>query len=233
MIRRAYEVVDLDVSDTGYVECHGTGTPMGDPIETKAVARVFGEAGVIIGSTKPNFGHTKGVSSILTVLKDCKLALAEEPLFWPEGRLERVSLNSFGLGGTNAHAIIDSAASYKAPAGPRIEEAAQILLYSASTQQSLTTPIGNYKTFIGETALNVEDVAYTLTRGREHLPYHAFAIANGSSVGAASPITKPGQQKPKIAMVLTGQGAQWHQMGGDLLKSNPTFRSSIRLNTLH
>jgi acyl transferase domain-containing protein/NADPH:quinone reductase-like Zn-dependent oxidoreductase/SAM-dependent methyltransferase len=255
MIRRAYEVAGLTVSDTGYVECHGTGTSVGDPIETKAVARVFGEAGVTIGSTKPNFGHTEGASGILSVLKTVlalenktippsikysprnpnipwesgKLVLAEEPLSWPEGRLERVSVNSFGLGGTNAHAIIDSAASYKAPAGPRIEEeAAQLLLYSANTQQSLTTLIDNYKTFVEETAPNVEDIAYTLARGREHLPYRAFAIANGSSVGVASPITKPGQQKPKIAMVFTGQGAQWPQMGGDLLKSNPTFRSSIR-----
>lgn len=253
-IRRAYEVASLTVSDTGYVECHGTGTAVGDPIETKAVARVFGEAGVTIGSTKPNFGHTEGASGILSVLKavlalehktippsiKCsprnpnipwesgKLVLAEEPLSWPEGRLERVSVNSFGLGGSNAHAIIDSAASYKAPAGPRIEdEAAQLLLYSANTQQSLTALIDNYKTFV-ESAPNVEDIAYTLARGREHLPYRAFAIANGSSVGVASPITKPSQQKPKLAMVFTGQGAQWPQMGGDLLKSNPTFRSSIR-----
>lgn len=255
MIRRAYEVAGLAVSDTGYVECHGTGTSVGDPIETKAVARVFGEVGVTIGSTKPNFGHTEGASGILSVLKTVlslenktippsikyspknpnipwesgKLVLAEEPLSWPEGRLERVSVNSFGLGGTNAHAIIDSATSFIASAGPRIEEeAAQLLLYSANTQQSLTTLIDNYKTFVEETALSIPDIAYTLARGREHLPYRAFAIANGPSVGVASSITKPGQQKPKIAMVFTGQGAQWPQMGGDLLKSNPTFQSSIR-----
>ena len=158
MIRRTYEVALLTISDTGYIECHGIGTSVGDPIETKAVVRVFGEAGVTIGSTKPNFGHTEGASGILSVLKtvlalenmtippsikysprnlnipweSAKLALAENALFWPGGRLERVSVNSFGLGGTNAHAIIDSAASYKTPAGPRIEEeAAQLLLYSA------------------------------------------------------------------------------------------------------
>lgn len=249
MIRRAYEVAGLTVSDTGYVECHGTGTSVGDPIETTAVARVFGEVGVTIGSTKPNFGHTEGASGILSVIKTVlalenktippsikysprnpnipwesgKLVLAEEPLSWPEGRLERASVNSFGLGGTNAHAIIDSAAGYKAPVGRQVEGASQLLLYSANTQQSLTTLIDNYKTFVEETAPNVEDIAYTLARGREHLPYRAFAIARGSSVGVASPINKPSQQKPKIALVFTGQGAQWPRMGGDLLKSNPTF----------
>lgn len=255
MMRRAYEVAGLTVSDTAYVECHGTGTPVGDPIETTAVARVFGASGVVIGSTKPNFGHTEGASGILSVLKAVlalenrtippsikfsprnpnipwesgKLELAEEALPWPTGRLERVSVNSFGLGGTNAHAIIDSAASHKAPAGPRVEEEVpRLLLYSANSQQSLTNLIDSYKSFVQETELDMQDIAFTLARGREHLPYRAFAIANGSSLGAPHPITKPSQQKPRIAMVFTGQGAQWPQMCSDLLKYNHTFRSSIQ-----
>ncbi|KAL4957422.1 polyketide synthase [Aspergillus filifer] len=261
MMRRAYEVAGLDVKETGYVECHGTGTPVGDPIETRAVARVFGENGITIGSTKPNFGHTEGASGILSVLKtvlalenrtippsikcsprnpsipweEGKLSLAEQPLAWPKGRLERASVNSFGLGGSNAHAIIDSAAGYEPPAaepaiglGFSTEESPQLLLYTANTEPSLTALVDNYKIFIEQTAPNVKDVAYTLARGREHLPYRAFAIANGSSVGAASPVTKPSQQKSKIAMVFTGQGAQWPRMGADLLKSNSAFQGSIR-----
>ncbi|TWU78585.1 t1pks [Metarhizium rileyi] len=254
MIRRAYEVAGLPVSDTGYVECHGTGTFVGDPIETKALSSVFGELGVTIGSTKPNFGHTEGASGILSLLKailmlenrvippsiKCsprnpnipwvsgKLVLAEEPLSWPQGRLERVSVNSFGLGGTNAHVIVDSAASCRTPLEPRAEESSsQLLLYSANTQQSLTTLIDDYGAFIRDSEPNIDNVAYTLARGREHLSYRSFAIANGSSVGVAAPITKPSQQKPKIVMVFTGQGSQWPEMGSALIKSNPTFRSSI------
>ncbi|APA16269.1 hypothetical protein sscle_16g110390 [Sclerotinia sclerotiorum 1980 UF-70] len=255
MIRRAYEVAGLTPSDTGYVECHGTGTSVGDPIETMAVARVFGEVGVTIGSTKPNFGHTEGASGILSVLKTVlalenktippsikysprnlsipwetgKLKLAERPLSWPEGRVERASMNSFGLGGSNAHVIIDSAASCKIPAPPPVEEdVAKLLLFSANTQKSLTILIDDYKTFTEETALHVGDIAYTLARGREHLPYRAFALANGRLVGIVSPITKSRPQKPKIAMVFTGQGAQWPQVGRDLIKSNSIFQSSIR-----
>ena len=69
LMRNPYEVEGLTVSDTRYVECHGTGTLVGDPIESKAVARVVGETGVTIGSTKPNFGHTEGAPGILLVLK--------------------------------------------------------------------------------------------------------------------------------------------------------------------
>jgi acyl transferase domain-containing protein len=51
MIRRAYEVARLpELSRTAFVECHGTGTPVGDPLETAAVANVFGHQGIIIGS---------------------------------------------------------------------------------------------------------------------------------------------------------------------------------------
>lgn len=52
MIRRAYEVAGVDVSETAYVECHGTGTQTGDGIETTAIANVFGEHGLYIGSVR-------------------------------------------------------------------------------------------------------------------------------------------------------------------------------------
>ena len=55
MMRRAYETAGItDLSKTAFVECHGTGTPMGDPIEATAVGNVFGDKGVYIGSIKPN-----------------------------------------------------------------------------------------------------------------------------------------------------------------------------------
>lgn len=51
MIRRAYKVAGItDISKTGFVECHGTGTAIGDPLEVTAVGNVFGDKGVLIGS---------------------------------------------------------------------------------------------------------------------------------------------------------------------------------------
>lgn len=70
VIRKAYESAGIiDFSQTAMIECHGTGTKVGDPIETKAVGRIFGADGVYIGSVKPNLGHSEGNSGLSSVLK--------------------------------------------------------------------------------------------------------------------------------------------------------------------
>jgi acyl transferase domain-containing protein len=73
LMRRAYALAGIDeFSETAMVECHGTGTATGDPIEAKAVARVFGETGVYIGSIKPNQGHTEAAFGLVSLLKMIK-----------------------------------------------------------------------------------------------------------------------------------------------------------------
>lgn len=141
LIRRAYAVAGIDeagIAETGFVECHGTGTAIGDPVETNAIARVFGDAGVHIGSVKPNVGHSEGASGITSLIKavlalehqtippnikfgepnpkipfeQSKLVVPVEPTSWPQDRRERASINSFGIGGSNVHVVVDSFHEY-------------------------------------------------------------------------------------------------------------------------
>ncbi|PQE21953.1 polyketide synthase protein [Rutstroemia sp. NJR-2017a WRK4] len=75
VIRRAYERAGgLDPSHTGYFECHGTGTAVGDPLEVSAIGRVFAgskstQSPLLIGSIKSNMGHSEPSSGIAGVMK--------------------------------------------------------------------------------------------------------------------------------------------------------------------
>lgn len=75
LIREVYQRAGLNPSiDTGYVEAHMTGTPTGDPIEAEALARTFGKGRaeddpVLVGSVKPNIGHTEPVSGLAAIVK--------------------------------------------------------------------------------------------------------------------------------------------------------------------
>ncbi|KAF3933955.1 hypothetical protein ABW19_dt0207416 [Dactylella cylindrospora] len=72
VMRKAYAKAGLGLNDTTYVECHGTGTPVGDPIEVDAVSRVFKGTGarpLRIGSVKTSVGHSEAASALSSVIK--------------------------------------------------------------------------------------------------------------------------------------------------------------------
>jgi acyl transferase domain-containing protein/SAM-dependent methyltransferase len=263
MIRKAYASAGItDFSRTTFVECHGTGTPTGDPIEANAVARVFGgsERGVYIGSVKPNLGHSEGASGLTSLIKvvlalenriippqirfsspnpnipfeERNLKVPLEPTPWPQDGGERASVNSFGIGGANAHAIVESARTHgvvaHVPVAARPSDSQDIphlLLYSANSSDSLRRMVEAYQTFVDESPEKLGALAYTLANGREHLQYRAFAVASKDRQPTVSPLTRIGQS-PKVVMVFTGQGAQWPTMGKELLQSNAVFQASVR-----
>lgn len=74
LIQDVYKRAGLNPADTGYVEAHMTGTPTGDPIEAEALYRTFGQGrsaddAVLVGSLKPNIGHTEPVSGLAAIIK--------------------------------------------------------------------------------------------------------------------------------------------------------------------
>jgi acyl transferase domain-containing protein len=74
VIRKAYAKAGLGFSRTGYFECHGTGTAVGDPIECAAIGNVFAEGRtpedpLLIGSIKTNLGHCEGASGLAAIIK--------------------------------------------------------------------------------------------------------------------------------------------------------------------
>ncbi|USP74624.1 uncharacterized protein yc1106_01898 [Curvularia clavata] len=272
MMRKAYRsagIAETDISRTAFVECHGTGTPTGDPIETKAVGNVFGNGGVYIGSVKPNVGHSEGASGITSVIKavlalenrlippnikfetpnpsipfvEKNLKVPTECTNWPADKLERVSVNSFGIGGANAHVILESATSYKSSQIGQSsdqqdefsmkqnltepEDSGKLFIVTANTADSLQVRLQDLRNY-GNDFKKMDDICYTLACRREHLAHRAFAVVKDISMDFRPGVHFTGASSPHLTMIFTGQGAQWPRMGIELLQSNATFASSIR-----
>ncbi|KKY39789.1 putative polyketide synthase [Diaporthe ampelina] len=261
MMRETYREAGItDFSQTAFVECHGTGTAVGDPIEANAVAQVFGDSGVFIGSVKPNLGHSEGASGITSVIKavlalehrtippnikfsspnpaipfgERRLVVPLEPTPWPESRSERVSVNSFGIGGSNAHVVLDSSRSFHVPAPARADlrlaAGPHLLLLSAGSAASLQRMALDLQAWLADGERELQHVAYTLAHRREHLPHRAFMVARRHQPAVSSPGKKANSARPpNLVMVFSGQGAQWARMGRELLlRPDLCFQSSIR-----
>nr|WP_283809171.1 non-ribosomal peptide synthetase [Tumebacillus amylolyticus] len=140
VIRKAQRVAGVDPSTISYIEAHGTGTHLGDPIEVSALKDVFGdqqEQGFCaLGSVKTNIGHTDAAAGVAGLIKvalcmkygelvpslhfnkpNPALGLEDSPFYvnttlkpWTEEKgLRRAGVSAFGIGGTNAHVILEQA----------------------------------------------------------------------------------------------------------------------------
>ncbi|KMU72582.1 lovastatin nonaketide synthase [Coccidioides immitis RMSCC 3703] len=139
LIKEVYRKASLDRNTTMFVEAHGTGTAAGDPIEARGIADGFTsmerESPLYIGALKSNIGHLEGGAGIAGIIKsvmvlesgiippnanfekanpqiptkEWQIDFPTECIPWPKSGLRRVSVNSFGFGGTNAHCVLDDA----------------------------------------------------------------------------------------------------------------------------
>lgn len=135
VVRAALADAGASPADVAYVETHGTGTPLGDPIELNSLARVMaGREGdpVLVGAVKAAIGHTEAAAGVAGLIKTVlameagtipaqlhlsdlnpHLKQAAETVVtpvraltpWPEGR-DHAGVSAFGFGGTNAHVIL-------------------------------------------------------------------------------------------------------------------------------
>jgi acyl transferase domain-containing protein/NADPH:quinone reductase-like Zn-dependent oxidoreductase/SAM-dependent methyltransferase len=142
LIRQVYASAGLDMKDTMMVEAHGTGTSAGDPLEAAAISRSFAgrskDVPLFVGALKSGIGHLEGGAGVASVIKSIlvlenaiippnvnfekanpRIPVAKyniqfplEPTPWPSSGVRRISINSFGVGGTNGHMILDDAYSY-------------------------------------------------------------------------------------------------------------------------
>ncbi|KAJ5168895.1 uncharacterized protein N7482_004489 [Penicillium canariense] len=258
LIRDAYKRAFIsDLSQTAFVECHGTGTLAGDPIECSAIAKTFLD-GVYIGSAKANVGHSEGASGLTSLIKavlslenrlippnihfhqpnpripwkDGHLHVPKTLTAWPKNRKERISVSNFGIGGTNAHVILDSFSPLYSTAATEDEvnqSKPLLLVISAKSQEALLRREESLLKYMKLHPTRLGDLGYTLGTRREHLSHRRFLIkpaGRGSSIMS----TKRGiaGRIPELTFVFTGQGAQWAGMGRGLMNCFQSLREDVR-----
>ncbi len=250
----------------GYVECHGTATPLGDPVEVNALTRAWrawsGRMGDCpIGSVKTNLGHTDRAAGIASLIKTAlalehgeipaslhfetpnpQIDFAASPFYvnaslvpWPAGDTpRRAGVSAMGVGGTNAHVILEEAPPV--PAGSE-SRPWQLLVLSARTPTALDTATANLAAHLGthpETPL--PDAAFTLQTGRRGFAQRRALVCRSSDEAVAALSGDDprkllsgvsGDEPPRPVFLFPGLGAQYVDMGRGLYRSEPVFREAL------
>lgn len=104
-----------------------------------------------------------------------------------------------------------------------------LMLFSAYSATSVEAQIDSFRKYTKGTSATLRDLAHTLANRREQKPHRAYAVTSDVSDIQASltQVVQP-QSVPRVAWVFTGQGAQWPEMGAELIATNATFRATVR-----
>ncbi|PLB49030.1 polyketide synthase [Aspergillus steynii IBT 23096] len=280
-ILKAYREAKLDLH-ADYVEAHGTGTRVGDPIEVGAIASTLSQkqkhAGPVpIGSVKGNIGHTESAAGLAGLVKavlmlehgivpsqanferlnpaiDVKASNLRIPLTAEEVPLHRISVNSFGYGGTNAHVIIERPDPIQAPLPAQLRDSRstvdqqspdpidRVFIISAAAEKSCQSACQRLAKYLtSKYRQNYHDSNSLLARLASTLQrrsVHAYRVAIVAStleglvmqlIAAAQSPVPAGEKRPqpRFGFVFSGQGAQYARMALELIENYPSFDSVL------
>ncbi|MFG2605962.1 type I polyketide synthase [Streptomyces sp. NPDC048514] len=221
---------------------------------TEAFREFTGESGYCaLGSVKANLGHLDAAAGVTGLVKavlavreglippsiNCvepnpEIDWANTPFYvntslteWPDGTApRRAGVSAFGLGGTNAHVIVEQAP----PAEPRrAPDAGPLLMVaSAHTEQALRSVTRSLSAHVASApAVEAADTCHTLRTGRAALPWRATAVAAGAAeLGEriVRAVPRRAARGAGLGFLFPGQGAQYPGMAAGLHRALPGFR---------
>lgn len=237
VISRALQAANVPASTITAIEGHGTGTPMGDPIEFEALRAIYGKTQpVALSSVKGNIGHTvtaAGVAGVMRMAMSLKYGVLPQSLYLstpnPELRIgetrfdltkqtkpwqtsetvRRGGVSSFGMGGTNAHAILEEAPETtldeqerlvnqwqgvkecQAPSSKSSDDGPWLFVLSAKTPTALATQVHQLKQRLDKPeTVNLADLSYTLSVGRAQM-VHRFIVEASDVEQLRQMLSKP------------------------------------------
>ncbi|MFC5156745.1 type I polyketide synthase, partial [Streptomyces amakusaensis] len=241
VLRRAYERAGVSPGDVQYVELHGTGTKIGDPIEAAALGAVLGgerraaEDPLLVGSVKTNIGHLEGAAGIAGFIKAAlaikrreipaslnfetpnpeipldllNLRVQQELTPWPRAdRPLLAGVSSFGMGGTNAHVVLEQAPEVEEVSVEGVVPAVVPWIVSGRTPEALRDQIERLRTFADDSDARPVDIGASLVSTRSLFEHRAVIIGDQTVEGTAG--------AGRVAVMFTGQGSQRAGMGQEL-----------------
>lgn len=264
VIWAALQMAEIEPETITYIETHGTGTRLGDPVEINALKKVFKnnkKHSIALGAVKTNIGHldtAAGAAGLIKTIMAMKHGLIPPTLHfehpnpeidfenspfyvnaslspWEPSNLPmRAGISSFGIGGTNAHAIIEEPPKPQPSSSSREH---QLLMISAQSQAALDRNTNNLAQFFkNNPLLNLADASYTLKVGRKALRFRRTAVCSPSHSPfdvLTNPDVPPFTQnlekdyQPKIVFMFPGQGSQYIDMGIQLYKEERILREEM------
>lgn len=263
-IRDAQEHAGVGADSISYIEAHGAGSNMGDPIEFKALRNAFKQdtertGYCCLGSVKGNLGHLDAAAGVAGLIKTClalkhqaipatlnfrtpnpEIDLDSSPFFistehrrWESPRPLRAGVSSLGIGGTNAHVVLEEHVAYAPPPIP--EPTPRPLLLSAKSKAALQRrrlTLARYLEDHPET--RVDQLCHTLQAGRSRFE-HRLALTVETISQAVTGLGDLGidsanctaTERP-LVFLFPGFGSQTSTMGCQLYQQESVFRSAVK-----
>ncbi|AUS77118.1 polyketide synthase [Actinoalloteichus sp. AHMU CJ021] len=263
VVAEALAAAGLEPADLDYLEAHGTGTPLGDAAEISAIQQVFDTEGVRlrIGSAKTNLGHLDRAAGVTGLIKTA-LALRHEEIPatlhlttpnpqlarsgdrirvvtdrqpWPRSsRPRRAGVSAFGMGGTNAHVVLEEPAD-TTPTAPLPARRHQVLVWSGRDAAAADESTARLATYLQGTP-DLPSAAYTLQTGRAVLEHRRAAVVTSASDAADAVTTQAAQRLSTrvdattgrtTGFLLAGVGEHYRGMVAGLHRTEPVFAEAL------
>lgn len=215
-----------------------------------------------VGSVKTNIGHLDSAAGVAGLIKTAlalkhrmippslhfkqpnpKIDFANSPFYvndrlkeWRTGATPRLAgVSSFGIGGTNAHAILEETPAMRP--SPETTRPYKLLLISARTPSALEKATSNLAEHLrANPDLNLADVAYTLQVGRKPFNHRRMLVCRDldDAAGALERLdpkrvltSAPQPRERPVVFMFSGQGTQYVNMGRELYETEPFFREQV------
>nr|WP_236197277.1 non-ribosomal peptide synthetase [Pseudomonas glycinae] len=216
VISDALNRAGLTGADIGYIEAHGTGTLLGDPIEVAALTKAFGDApagSCALASVKSQIGHLGAAAGVVGLIRaslavfhgvlppnlgfgriNPQIDLQHSPFYvpttsrpWPQGRRRLAGVSSFGIGGTNAHVIVGAAPAAQEGG----EETLPLLMISAHSRAELLRDIAAIREYLHANPEQQTALLRHLQSGRRQLRWRfAMVCRPGDDIPLQPPAIK-------------------------------------------